>query len=239
MESWDIIEMGLREGRIRYEGKHFQIPESPLAIRPLQQPLPEIYVTGLEPTVVQRTAKAGHVPFITAGWRGMPLLRDMHAHLQRQYTLAGVPTESMPLGVQQYVFVTDSKAEALDIAERARFIARVVTQTRAGDPVLDGHFIQAPPLPDEPSLETFRDNLVIGDPHLVAEKLASEIRELGTTHLSCFTQIGMVEGRRASRSLERFAAEVVPLLERDFGMPLEAVHADRTAAARRDLAAVA
>ena len=129
----------------------------------------------------------------------------MHKHVRAQFAAAGVPLERMPLGVQQYVYVTDDKAEALDIAERARAVARAVTMTRAGDPVLSGHFIQAPPMPDEPPLETFRDNLVIGDPHLVAEKLVSEIRELGTTHLSCFMQIGTVDGRRALRSLSRFA----------------------------------
>jgi hypothetical protein len=105
-------------------------------------------------------------------------------------------------------------------------VARAVTMTRAGDPVLSGHFIQAPPIPDEPPLETFRDNLVIGDPHFVAEKLVSEIRELGTTHLSCFMQIGTVDGRRALRSLTRFAAEVIPRMEAAFGMPLDKVNSD-------------
>ena len=239
MEMWDILEMALREGRVAYKGKHFDLPDSPIAVRPLQQPMPEIYVTGLEPAVVQRTARGGHVPFITAGWRGLPLLREMHAHVRAQYAAAGVPLERMPLAVQQYVFVTDSKAEALDLAERARVVARIVAQMRAGVPRLDGHFIQAPPLPDEPPLETFRDNLVFGDPHHVAEKLVAEIRELGTTHLSCFMQIGTVEGRRACRSLERFAAEVVPLMEKAFGMKLDQVHADRASALRRAVAAVA
>ena len=95
---------------------------------------------------------------------------------------------------------------------------------RSGDPLLSGHFIEAPPLPDEPPLETFRDNLVIGDAHLVAEKLANEIRELGTTHLSCFMQIGSLDGRRARRSLSRFATEVIPLMEEAFGMPLDQVN---------------
>ena len=233
MEVWDIIEMALTTGAIEYAGKHFQIPHSPIAVRPLQEPMPEIYVTGLEPAVVQRTARGGHVPFITAGWRGMPLLRDMHKHVKAQFAAAGVPPDRMRLGVQQYVFVTDDKTEALDIAERARAVARAVTMTRAGDPVLSGHFIQAPPIPEEPPLETFRDNLVIGDPHLVAEKLVSEIRELGTTHLSCFMQIGTVDGRRAARSLSRFAAEVVPLMEKAFGMPLDKVNENAPMAPRQ------
>jgi len=184
-------------------------------------------VTGLEPAVVQRTARTGHIPFITAGWRGMSLLQEMHKHLRTQYQAAGIAPERMSLAVQQYVYVTSDKKEALDLADRARSIARIVTATRAGDPVLSGHFIQAPPMPDEPPLETFIDNLVIGDPHHVAEKLVAEISSLGTTHLSCFMQIGSVDGKRAMRSLGRFAAEVIPLMEKSFGMPLERVHAER------------
>jgi alkanesulfonate monooxygenase SsuD/methylene tetrahydromethanopterin reductase-like flavin-dependent oxidoreductase (luciferase family) len=239
LEVWDILEMALTEGRIAYRGKYFDIPDSPLAVRPLQQPMPEFYVTSLEPAVVQRTARSGHVPFITAGWRGMPLLRDMVERLRTQYALAGVAPARMPLAVQQYVFVTDDKAEALEMGERARAIGRIVAHTRAGDPELDGPFIKAPPLPDEPPVETFRDNLAFGDPHHVAEKLVAEITELGTTHLSCFMQIASIEGRRACRSLERFAGEVVPLMERAFGMPLDQVHADRMPVPPRRVAAVA
>src|SRR5687767_5962271 len=131
MEAWDILEMGLRDGHLHYAGKYFQIPESPLSLRPLQLPMPQVFVTGLEPAVVQRTARSGHIPFITAGWRGMSLLQDMHKHLQSQYLAAGVSPERMPLAVQQYVYVTEDKNEALDIADRARSIARIVTAMRA------------------------------------------------------------------------------------------------------------
>jgi alkanesulfonate monooxygenase SsuD/methylene tetrahydromethanopterin reductase-like flavin-dependent oxidoreductase (luciferase family) len=228
LEIWDILEMGLRTGRIAYRGKHFDIPESPLSLRPLQSPMPQMFVTGLEPAVVQRTARSGHIPFITAGWRGMSLLKEMHQHLSKQYQSVGIPPERMPLGVQQYVYVTKDKKEALDIADRARTIARIVTAMRAGDPVLSGHFIQAPALPEEPPLETFRDNLVIGDPHYVAEKLVDEISTLGTTHLSCFMQIGTVDGVRAMRSLSAFVSETIPLMEKAFGKPLESVNAERS-----------
>ena len=88
-------------------------------------------------------------------------------------------------------------------------------------------------MPDEPPLETFRDNLVIGDPHYVAEKLVGEIGELGTTHLSCFMQIGTVDGRRATRSLSRLAAEVIPLMESSFGMPLDKVNENPPLAPRQ------
>ncbi|WP_137387837.1 LLM class flavin-dependent oxidoreductase [Rhodoligotrophos defluvii] len=232
MEIWDIIEMGMRDGYIAYEGKHFKVPPSPIALRSLQPGGPEVYVTGLDSRVLQRVARSGSVPFITAGWKGFPLLRDMATQVRAQYAAAGVSTDRMPLGVQQYVFVTDDKAEALDMAERARVVARIVTAMRAGVPELEGHFIKAPPMPDEPPLETFRDNLVFGDAHYVAEKLAHEIRTLGITHLSCFMQIGTVPGARARASLERFARDVVPLLEKEFGMPLDEINAERLPPAR-------
>ncbi|HEY7764144.1 MAG TPA: LLM class flavin-dependent oxidoreductase [Aestuariivirgaceae bacterium] len=232
-EIWDIIEMGLSKGHVEYRGKHFQIPSSPLSLRPLQEPMPEIFVTGLEAGVVQRTARSGHVPFITAGWRGVPLLREMLEHLHNQYRIADVAPEHTPLAVQQYVYVTDDRKEALDIADRARTIARIVATTRGGDPVLSGHFIQAPPLPDEPPLETFLDNLVIGDAHYVAEKLVHETNLLGTTHLSCFMQIGSVAGEKARRSLRRFVTEAIPLMEKSFGMSLDQVNAERASVSHR------
>jgi len=224
MEAWDILEMAMREGEVDYAGRFFSVPRTPIAIRPVRQTCPDIYVTGLDAAVVQRTARGGHTPFITAGWKGFPLALEMRNHIANQFALAGRPDKGFPLAVQQYIFVTDDRTEALEIGERARAVGRIVTEMRAGDPVLKGAFIQARPMPDEPPVETFRDNLVIGDPHLCAQKLVSEIRALGTTHLSVFTQIGTIPGARSRRSLERFARDVVPLIEAELG-PLGDINA--------------
>ena len=224
MEIWDLLDQALDRGEIEHSGRFFNIPQTPIAMRLLGNRRPDIFVTGLETSVVQRTLKSGHTPFITAGWKGFPLALDMRNHIVAQAAALGRPPEAVPLAVQQYVFVTDNASEALDIAERARAVARIVAAMRAGDPELDGPFIKAPPLPNEPPLETFRDNLVIGDAHLCAEKLVKEIRALGTTHLSLFMQIGSVAGARALRSLERFVRDVVPLIERELG-PLALINA--------------
>lgn len=225
LESWDILEMGLRHGHIAYQGQHFQIPETPIALPSVQPGGPEVFVTGLDARILRRVARDRGNPFITAGWKGFPALKDMAAQVREAFEAEGIAGEDVPMAVQEYIFVTDDKSEALDIAERARAVGRIVTAMRAGVPELDGHFIKAPSIPDEPPLTTFRDNLVIGDAHLVAEKLAEEIRTLGISHLSCFMQIGTVPGARARASLERFGRDVIPLLEREFGMDLSEINA--------------
>ena len=104
----------------------------------------------------------------------------------------------------------------------------VFARIQAGDPILDGPFIQAPPIPDEPALEVFRDNLVVGPPEYCAERIVEEIRTLNVSHYSCFMQVGSLDGRRALTSLERFGAEVLPLVEREIG-PTRAATADTAA----------
>ena len=228
MEVWDIMEQALTTGAIEYHGQYFDIPASPLSILPLQKPMPELFVTGLAPAIVQRAVKGGYTPFITGGWKGLPALKEMRSFLTKQHQEAGVDPETMPLAIQQYIHVTDDPAEGLDFAERARFTGRIVTQMRAGDPILDGPFIQAPPIPDEPALEVFRDNLVVGPPEYCAERIVEEIRTLNVSHYSCFMQVGSLDGRRALTSLERFGAEVLPLVEREIG-PTRAATADTAA----------
>jgi alkanesulfonate monooxygenase SsuD/methylene tetrahydromethanopterin reductase-like flavin-dependent oxidoreductase (luciferase family) len=232
LEMWDILEMALTTGVVEYRGRHFDLPASPIGMRALQQPMPEIYVTGLTPRVLQRAAAGGHTPFITAGWRGLSLLKEMRAVIVENFQ-AGLAGDPLPLAIQQYVHVTDSRQEALDVAERTRYIGRVVACMRAGIPELDGHLIQAPPIPDEPPLETFLENVVIGSPEHCAQRIAEEIRVLKPSHYNCFMQIGSLEGARARHSLERFASEVMPLLEKELG-PLDALNAagNATAAAQ-------
>jgi hypothetical protein len=152
----------------------------------------------------------------------------MKAHAQANWQKAGFGHRPMPLGVQQYIHVTDSRSEALDAAERARFVARMVAALRHPDLALDGAHLDAPPLEKEPALDVFRDNLIIGDVQHVAERLIAEIRSLRPVHYNCFFQFGDMPIGRAARSLERFGGEVLPLVESALG-PLDSLHAETLA----------
>jgi alkanesulfonate monooxygenase SsuD/methylene tetrahydromethanopterin reductase-like flavin-dependent oxidoreductase (luciferase family) len=222
LEYWQVVEKALTEGRVKFDGKHVSVPETVFTVRPLQRPMPEVFVTSPHPEILRRVARWGGTPFITAGWRGSPALLEIAGQVQKSWSASGLDPAAMPIAVQQYIHVTDNRSEALEAAERARYIARMVAALRESDVTLDGSSIVPPPLQNEPPLETFIDNLIIGDPHHVAERIVDEIKHLRPVHYNAFFQFGDMPIARARRSLERFGAEVLPLVERAIG-PLERI----------------
>lgn len=222
LEYWSVVEQVLTEGRVAFEGRHITVPETAITVRPVQQPMPPVYCTSPHPPILKALSKWGGVPFITAGWRGSDALFGIAEQVRASWVQGGLDGTTMPVALQQYIHITDSASEALEAAERARYVGRMVHGLRSNVLTLNGSFVEAAPIPDEPPLETFRDNLLIGDPHHVAERLVQEIRRLNPQHYNCFFQFGDMPVARARRALERFGAEVIPLVEREVG-PLSAI----------------
>ncbi|MBB4038441.1 alkanesulfonate monooxygenase SsuD/methylene tetrahydromethanopterin reductase-like flavin-dependent oxidoreductase (luciferase family) [Microvirga flocculans] len=217
LEYWSVVEQALVEGRVEFAGRYIQVPDTVFTLRPVQKPLPPVFVTSPHPQILSRLAKWGGVPFITAGWRGSPALPGVAEQVRKSWVAGGLDPERMPLAIQQYIHVTDSREEAREAGERARYVARLVLALRESSIDLSGSLIDAPPLPDEPPVETFVGNLIIGDVQHVAERIVAEFRKLRPVHYNCFFQFGGMPIARARRSLERFGAEVLPLVEREVG----------------------
>ena len=222
MEYWSILEQVLVEGRAALSGKHIDLPETVVTVRPVQKPLPDVFVTSMHPEVLRRMAPRGATPFLTAGWRGTKVLYELRDKLAESWRVAGLPPDRMPLAVQQYIHVTDSRADALEAADCARYVGRSLATLNKPVLALKGSYVDTPPFEGEPPLETFVDNVIIGDAHHVAERLVAEIRHLEPTHYSCFFQFGDMPIAKARRALERFGKEVLPLVEREVG-PLDRI----------------
>jgi alkanesulfonate monooxygenase SsuD/methylene tetrahydromethanopterin reductase-like flavin-dependent oxidoreductase (luciferase family) len=220
-EYWQVLEQVLTEGRANFQGKYVSVPEAVVLLHTLRRTMPELFVTTMDPRILAKLARYKATPFLTAGYRGTPALLDMVTNARAAWAKAGLGAH-MPVGVQQYIHVTDSRQEALEAAERARYIGRLVSAFRAEQLELDGPFVQGVEVPGEPSLEQIRENLLIGDPHQVAERLVDEIKRIDPVHYNAFFQFGDMPIARARRSLERFGAEVLPLVEKAIG-PLDRV----------------
>lgn len=217
LKYWDVLEEALTRGEVTGAARALGLPEAPMLLRPVQTPLPPVYVTGGDPRIISRLGPLGATPFITVGWRGSQALIETARQTRANWAAAGFPGTG--LGVQQYIHVTDDPAQALVAADCARFVGRMATGLRAHDIRRSGPMIEVPPLPDEPPLETFRDNVIIGPPGHVAERVLAEVGAMRPTHYNCFFQFGDMPLAMAARSLERFGAEVLPLLRREMAAP--------------------
>lgn len=217
LEYWSVVEQALAEGRVSFDGRYIKVPDTVFTVRPVQKPLPPVFVTSPHPQILARVKKWGGIPFVTAGWRGSAALPGIMDQVKKSWTAGGLDSATMPLAVQQYIHVTDSRDEARDAGERARYVARLVLALRESSVGLSGANIDAPPLPDEPPIETFVDNLIIGDAHHVAERIVAEFRQLRPVHYNCFFQFGGMPLARARKALERFGKDVLPLVEKEVG----------------------
>jgi alkanesulfonate monooxygenase SsuD/methylene tetrahydromethanopterin reductase-like flavin-dependent oxidoreductase (luciferase family) len=218
LETLDVLERYLAGGAVSYEGKHIRIPETHFSVRPLQA-RPEIYIAGLlgDPVTQERIAKNGYVPIFTTGWSTLEEIGANRAKVAATHTRVTGNQGDPPFAIQQYVFVTESREEALRAADAARYIRRVAMSMRANRARLDGAFLQEEPAPDEPPLETIADRLVVGDAESCAEKLIRELEALKPAHVSCFMALPGLPQDRILRSIERFGSEVLPRVAKHFG----------------------
>ncbi|HVZ00494.1 MAG TPA: LLM class flavin-dependent oxidoreductase [Dongiaceae bacterium] len=217
LECWAVMEQALTRGHVDFQGEFIKIPPTTLMMRPYQTPLPDLYVASSNPAVLRRLVPSGAIPFVQVGWQGSKVLAEKVDSLRAAWQAAGLGHLHMPVAVQQYIHVTDDPAQALEAAERARYVARLVNTLRRPVLEFDGFFVRPVPLENEPPLEVFRDNLIIGDTEYVAERIVSEFRLLRPDYYNCFFQFGDMPIARAKRSLEKFGAEVLPLVEKALG----------------------
>ena len=105
-------------------------------------------------------------------------------------------------------------------AENARYQTRLASSLRRRQEIMEGTLLVDRPFPDEPSLETIRDNLLIGDVETVAEKLIGEIRATHPVHVCFSFKVGSIEHNAAMRSMELVIGEVKPKIEKVLGAPI-------------------
>jgi alkanesulfonate monooxygenase SsuD/methylene tetrahydromethanopterin reductase-like flavin-dependent oxidoreductase (luciferase family) len=195
------------------------VPRTAIAIKTVQQPLPPLYIASTQPPILKRFQALGAIPLIAASTLGSPVLYRMADGLQKNWREIGVDPATKPVSIMQYVHVADSREEVLEAAERGRYIGRMAHHLRLEElPLeLEGGFIRDVPFEGEHTLSEYASNMVIGDPHRVAERMIADIRHIGPVHYACNFQFGGMPLSRAKRSLERFKDEVVPLIERELG----------------------
>ena len=222
-ECLDIIELGLTQPRFSYDGVYYKIPEMQIAVQPVQQPIPEIWVAGmLDDALKRRIVESRYLPFYSPTVRPITYLEQVRDDYHAIVREAGLEPRDQPIGLMRYMHIADDRKAAEDMADRALYSSRTSYAMRAEAPEIDGIFVKTGPLPDEPTVDALLDAIVVGDPETCAERLALDIKVMNPAHIAFYVQPGGMPHKRVMRSLERFGAEVIPALEKAVG-PLERI----------------
>jgi alkanesulfonate monooxygenase SsuD/methylene tetrahydromethanopterin reductase-like flavin-dependent oxidoreductase (luciferase family) len=118
--------------------------------------------------------------------------------------------------------VTESRAEAAAFLDDVRHQIRLSQSLRRREQAMRGAMLVERPWDGEMSLEEMAAHMLVGPPEVIAERMAAEIRRASPCHYLLQFQAGGSSLATALRSIERFAAEVRPLLEREMG-PLDRI----------------
>ncbi|MCG6856805.1 MAG: LLM class flavin-dependent oxidoreductase, partial [Salaquimonas sp.] len=200
-------------------GEHFNLASAPLGIRPVQKPLPKIFIAGQlqNETVQAKIAKNGYVPFIAQHHRPASALIEQRQRLEKIWQASGKHSGDLQMATQRFVFVTKNKEEEMEAAEHIRYTLRIALGLRFGTATLSGSTLNEVPAPNEPSLEDILQTAPIGSPERVAEVLSNDISTIKPSQISFIAQFGGMEQDKAMRSLDLFGSEVLPLLRKEHG----------------------
>jgi hypothetical protein len=90
--------------------------------------------------------------------------------------------------------------------------------------VVDNYMIEEKAYDEELPWEAIERNLPVGDVETCAARMADVIRRVKPVHIAIQPQLGDIDHKASLKSMERWAGEVIPAIEKELGRPLAEVN---------------
>ena len=215
-EFLDMLELAFAGDTFTYDGEHYQMPSTHISARPVNG-MPEIWIAGDNEFGHRLCARRGHAAMFTGRWLGAEYQAEMRQRVASSYIAEGRDPETMPLGVQRFMCVTESRDETMDYVDNARHQMRLASALRRRAEVMDGAMMNEIPIVDEVPIEEMADKLLVGDCETVAQRLCDEIRASRPSHMMFHFQVGGSSHAQALNTMEKLMSDIKPLVERELG----------------------
>ena len=225
VEFTEMLELAFTRETFSYDGKHFKIPETHIASRPMKG-LPEIWVAGDNPVLHQLAARKGWTVMLTPRHATVPQLLEARDRLAGIYESQGLDKTRVAIGPLRHVCITNDKAEAASFLDNVRHQIRLSQSLRFREELIDGSMLVEKPYKNEPPMEELAKAVMVGDAETVAERLAATISAARPRHMLLHFQAGASPQKLALRSIEQFASRVRPMIEKELG-PLDKLGIER------------
>ncbi len=218
-EFLDILPMALTQKTFQYEGKYLRLPPSSIAIRPIQQPLPPIWVTSGNPLTLARAVRENHNLFVTSLLNGAPAITDLRGRLEKIAADAGKDLDrDVKFGFLRCGYASDNAAEIDSYLDNARFQRRISESLKYRRyQSEDGYMIKEVPFETDLSIEQLRQNLPVGSVNEVIDKLLKEISILRPKHIALQTQLGDFDQKTMLKQIELWGSRIIPAVRKELG----------------------
>lgn len=218
-EFLDIIPKGLTQKSVEYHGKHLQMLPSSIAVRPVQSPMPPLWITSGNPVTLGRGVREGHNLFVTALLNGNAGITELRARLDKVASDHGKDLdEDVRFGFLRCAFASDKSSEIDAYLDNARFQRRISESLKfRRAQTEDGYMIQEVPSPTDPTMEQLRANLPVGSVNQVIDKLLEEISILRPKHIAIQTQLGDVDQSMMLRQIATWGEKIIPAIQKEVG----------------------
>lgn len=226
LEMLDMLEQGLMQPSFTHDGTHYHQPRSAISQRALQQPMPPVWVTSMDTTLMARAIRGGHHVFVSGGDGGLEKLRDTRALIDRVAVSEGCDPAQVKVGLLRAAYASDDASEVDRYLDCARYQRRVAMNLKNRTAqIADDYQVADTPVPGEPTLDEMRKLLPVGAPEKVIDRVVAEIRVLRPVHYCFQTQMGDFDQPTMLRQLERWGQVIMPAVRRELAKDAQPVRA--------------
>ncbi|WP_109472052.1 LLM class flavin-dependent oxidoreductase [Ornithinimicrobium cavernae] len=210
LDNLDLVRALWTQDRVTFEADHVRLDDVPVALRPVQQPHPPIWMAAHTDAAIRRAARRG-LPWVAAAAH---VEDDYLAHQVGVYRDACAEYEhpDLDLPVMQEVYVAPTEEQALEVVRRSLAVKYEAYAQWGQDQIL----------PESQSFDKEFDQLrqgrfLIGDPAGVLARIRALQAAAQPTHLLLRMQWPGMTQSEAVSSMELFAEQVLPHLETSTG----------------------
>lgn len=201
-EAYQVVLSGLANDVLNHRGEYYHYTNAPMELRPLQTPHPPLWYGAGNPASAEWAARNRVNIVMNAPCSVARPITDRYREVWR----AERGDEAIPMmGVARQLYVAETDAEA----------------ERRGKPAFDSWFASfaklwrrfgANPIRYPDDFDTARklDLVVVGSPATVRENVERQIAEGGCNYFACRLAYGDLTYDESARSVDLFAAEVMP-----------------------------
>jgi alkanesulfonate monooxygenase SsuD/methylene tetrahydromethanopterin reductase-like flavin-dependent oxidoreductase (luciferase family) len=214
-EAMTVLRQALTQESVNFEGEFYRYKDVPMELSPLQTPHPPFWYGVITPDSAGRSAKARYNILSNGPAKVVRAITDRYRAAYQPPPGGG---EYPKLGLNRFVMLADTEAEALAVARRAykRWYANFMKLwLKHNMPPTNVSY------PPEVEGQIALGVAVVGTPDQVAEKLRAQIAESGANYLVTRFAYGDLTLAESLRSLDLFQRHVMPALRESVAVAAE------------------